>query len=265
LVGEHRLMVVDNGSGDLPPLPSEVIVLRLAENRGYAGGNNAGITAALSAGASHVFLVNSDVELERDCLAQLVTETHRRPAVAAVGPLVLRADAPDRVANYGHTFDPRTARHRELRRGESVSTRRPEVMVVPAISGCAMLLTSSALDRVGLLDSSLFLYFEDLDWCLRARGFGLATLVVGRARVRHVGGASSGAQSPLVTRYSVRNHVEIARRFGRGPFKPLQPALVALYHLAFLLMSRQTTRAHFRALLQGLWAAARGQTGPMSA
>jgi GT2 family glycosyltransferase len=47
-------------------------------------------------------------------------------------------------------------------------------------------------ERVGLFDEDFFLYFEEIDLCLRARQHGVATWYVHESRVRHEGGVATG-------------------------------------------------------------------------
>jgi GT2 family glycosyltransferase len=133
---------------------------------------------------------------------------------------------------------------------------------VDAVSGCAMLVRLRAVELVGLLDECFFLYFEDLDWCLRAHDAGFEVLSVPRARVWHRGGASIGPASARTTLYSVRNHLQLAARRGRWrPGQVIWP-LVICYHLGHLLLdSRTRSTAHFGALARGTWHACRKQMG----
>jgi GT2 family glycosyltransferase len=104
-------------------------------------------------------------------------------------------------------------------------------------------------------------YFEDMDWCLRARRAGFEVLLVPAARVSHVGHGSTGGSSPLWTFYSVRNHLLVASRYARLR-RPILDSLVICFHLAFLMRSRPGHQLkHLGALLTGAWAAWTGQLG----
>jgi GT2 family glycosyltransferase len=256
-----RIVVVDNGSGDLPGLPDvnvPVEVLRLPDNLGYAGGNNAGLRLALSRGADHVFLVNSDVIPAPTCLDQLLVAAQAHPKAGLLGPLVLRERTPWQVESNGQSFNRWTGRHREWDRNARAWALPTRSHAVDAVSGCALLVSRAAVEAAGGLDERFFLYFEDMDWCLRARAAGFETVAVPVARVWHRGSASIGTDSPRTTFYSVRNHAWVARRHAPRIVRPAIGALVMLYHLAFLLTNpRRRSVHHLAALLRAAWAARR--------
>src|SRR5262249_16811752 len=86
---EPDVLAVENGPGPEPILPPGVDLLRLPENRGYAGGMNAGVAVLRARGCDRVLLLNNDATLEPGCLRRLA-EALEDPALAAVGPVVLR-------------------------------------------------------------------------------------------------------------------------------------------------------------------------------
>jgi GT2 family glycosyltransferase len=111
-----------------------------------------------------------------------------------------------------------------------------------------LLARRTAVETIGLLDEALFAYFEDMDWCLRARRAGFDVVVAPRAHVRHVGGASTGPASTLTTYYSVRNHLIVSARYGGRRLMPL----VLGYQLAYLARSpSRRTRGHLVAFARG--------------
>src|SRR6185503_11098116 len=66
----------------------------------------------------------------------------------------------------------------------------------------------------GLLDEEYFFSFEDLDFCLRARRAGFATVLAGDAIAYHEGGGSLAATSPRRLYFAARNHLRLARQAG---------------------------------------------------
>jgi GT2 family glycosyltransferase len=257
---ELRIVLVDNGCGAEPQLPpdADVRLIRLPENRGFAGGHNVAIREALANKADYVLLFNSDAVADSTCLTALLDAAEAAPTAAFLGPLIVRASDVDRLESAGQSFDTRTGRHRELDRGRLAASVNPTPHHVDAVSGCALLARASALRSIGLLDEQLFAYFEDMDWCLRARHAGFSVLVVPEARVEHVGGGSSASASELSTYYSVRNHMLVAERYGG-----VLPKLLAFaYQLAYVARSpERRSTAHLRALAEGAWAALSAHPG----
>jgi hypothetical protein len=190
------VLVVDNGSADgsleriRARFPHQWM-LALPENRGYAGGNNAGIRAALDSGARAVLLLNNDARVARDFLLPLLWALNSDERVAAVSSAVLRADHPELLEvawldlYWGHGI----VRRRGVNAlpGEGYTERR----LVDAAVGCCLLLARPALETIGLLDEGYFAYHEEVDWCFRARRAGFLVYYEPLARIWHQGSRST--------------------------------------------------------------------------
>jgi N-acetylglucosaminyl-diphospho-decaprenol L-rhamnosyltransferase len=157
-------------------------------NIGFAGGVN---QALRRSAAPWVLLLNSDAWPEPDAIDRLIACAERHPRAAAVAPKLLRPDG-----TLEHSTWPfpslRTAAASAWTAGRYVWAHDEERVVDWAV-GAALLLRRAALDEIGPLDDSLFMYAEDLDWCWRAHDAGWETWFTPDAVVRHVGNAS-GAQ-----------------------------------------------------------------------
>lgn len=262
-----RVVLVDNGSGLTPRLPPDrrLEYVCLPENRGFAGGYNAGMRHAFERGADYVLLFNSDAVAARDLVQRLVAAAEAVPSAAFLGPVVMRADAPDQIESAGQGFDTRLGRHVELCRGQRVGQfARTWLRQVDALSGCALLVRRIAAEAIGTLDGDLFAYFEDMEWCLRAREAGYRVLLVPGAKVWHHGQGSTGGTSSMTTYYSVRNHMRVAARYATLiPGACVMP-LVLAYHLAYLARTpERRTPEHLVALARGAWSAWAGEGGPL--
>jgi N-acetylglucosaminyl-diphospho-decaprenol L-rhamnosyltransferase len=171
-------------------------------NRGFTGGNNLVIRAAL---ASHdrpeyVLLLNADTIVHDGALEALVEFMEGNPAAGIAGSQLLSAEgriepSPYRFFNLASELD------RGLRLGvvSTLLSRWSVVVPTPAgacrvdwVSGASMILRSSMLEEIGLLDEGLYTYFDDIDICLRARRAGWETWYVPESRVVHLEGASTG-------------------------------------------------------------------------
>jgi hypothetical protein len=205
-LGNARVLVVDNGSIDgsaaaIRAAFPHVTVLPLPENRGYAGGNNAGIRAALEAGAEGVLLLNNDTEVAADFLSPLLDAMESLPGVAVVSSAIMRMDRPEMsdVAWSEVRFD---RRHVVRLVGTNALPghgfdRRQEVEVAV---GCCLLIRAEALRRTGLFDEEYFAYHEDVDWCLRAHKWGYRILYEPHSRVYHRGSRSTVRPRPALPR-----------------------------------------------------------------
>jgi len=195
-----RVLVVDNASTDGS---REVIVdeypwtelIALPENRRFAGGNNVGIARALAAGADAVMLLNNDVQADPGLYERLLLALEQEPRAGAVAPLIYHAAPSDLIWYAGGACEPALAHtaHRGLRTRDHGQYRAIED--TGYLTGCCLLATREAWERVGMLDERYFIYAEDADWCLRARAAGFRLLFVPTARLWHQVSASSGGGS----------------------------------------------------------------------
>jgi GT2 family glycosyltransferase len=264
-----RVLVVDNGStdGTAEAVAHEfpgVEVVRLERNAGYAGGNNAGIERALAAGARHVVLLNNDTTVDPGFVGALVRAAAEDPSAGALSSLVLFADRPDTIWFAGADFDPRrgyNGRHRGY--GEPAASV-DGVREIGRPCGAAMLLPREALERVGLLDADLFLYCEEAEWALRARGRGYRSLLVPESRVWHRVSASTGGESsPATLDYDLRNVLSVCERYAPlgvvGTWRRRLTVLAA--HVAQAALSSRR-REGLRAVREGWRDFRRGRLGP---
>jgi GT2 family glycosyltransferase len=187
---EVRVLVRDNASSDgtaeaiAAAFPQ--VELDVGErNLGFAGGVN---TILRRSHAPWVLLLNSDAWPEPGALREMVACGQRHPKAAAVTPRLLRPDGSPEVAAWPFPSIRVTARAGR-RSYDPLGAHRTEHRVDWAV-GAALLIRRTALEQVGELDESLFMYGEDLDWCWRAREAGWEIWLAPEAVVRHVGNAS---------------------------------------------------------------------------
>ena len=199
------VIVVDNGSTDgsvesVQARFPEVRIVALPENRGYAGGNNAGTRAALEEGAGAVLLLNNDTEVAPDFLEPLLDVLNTKPSAAAVSSAIMRLEMPDvlQEAYFEIYFGFGIIRRRGVNAlpGEGFD----QVKAVDAAIGCSILVRAVALGEVGLLEESYFAYHEEVDWCWRARKRGWQIYYQPYSRVWHHFSKSTDVRRPGVAR-----------------------------------------------------------------
>jgi N-acetylglucosaminyl-diphospho-decaprenol L-rhamnosyltransferase len=204
---EHtRVIVVDNASGDgsADRIEHEIIarglhaeVLRSPINGGFAAGMNYGINAAHADG---YILLNSDTIMRPDALAQLREAMRSHPDAGVVGPALIDEHG-ETAANCFRDPKPLSELVRAAQTGVLGKLLRSFELVFPTasepvepdwIAFACVLVRREVIERIGALDDGYFMYFEDVDYCRRAREAGFRILYWPAAQVMHFGGASSG-------------------------------------------------------------------------
>lgn len=252
----YEVVVVDNGSTDgseekIRDAYPSVTVLQTGANLGFAGGNNVGIRYAMEQGADYVWLLNNDTVVDREALKALVTEAESGDAVGMVGSKILYHDAPGRIWFAGGEVNTRTGRTRHAGMNEVDSIRWNAPRDVDYASGCSMLVSRGIVEDIGLMDEIFFMYFEDLDWCARARNSGWRIRYQPKSQVWHKVSQSSRFRSSNMRYQFSRSSIFYARKHG-------SPSLLALGGQVFL---RQVVSGLVRgdpksaiAAVRGAWA-----------
>jgi GT2 family glycosyltransferase len=209
--------MVDRIGATMPD--GNLILLRNRENLGFAGGNNAGLKFALARGDfDYAWLLNNDTVVEPSSLTHLVKKMQSSRSVGICGSTLLYDHDPERGVQ-GAVYNRWFARTRLYRSGARVHAPIDEDALARKIDyvvGASMLVPKAFLEEIGLMSDEYFLYFEELDWLIRAQpnyGFAHAS----RSIVRHKGGATTGAspvtKSLIGEYYGTRSRILFTRKF----------------------------------------------------
>jgi GT2 family glycosyltransferase len=177
----------------------EVSLLRLPENRGFAGNVNAGLRAARG---QVLALLNNDAEAEPAWLAELVAGLTAAPDVGSCASKILERRDRATIASAGDLLS-RSGLAAQRANGQPDDGRFDADHEVFAASGGAAIYRRAMLEDVGLLDEGYFMYLEDVDLGLRARLRGWGCRYVPTARVYHRVSATGGGT--LASFYVARN------------------------------------------------------------
>ena len=191
------------------------------ENTGYSGGNNVGIRRALERGADYVLILNPDSGVPKDLLNKLLEKIESNEKIGIIAPVTDEGSSfQDKQKVYGGKIEWLKP---ELRHIENpmLSNYLPDDMYIP---GNAILIKKEVFDRTNLFDERYFLYFEDADFCIRARQSGFKLVIVNDVMVQHkVSSTTSKLGSAKILRYHYRNAHLFNIRFSPPIYKILLP------------------------------------------
>lgn len=182
----YRLICVDNGSSDgtveyLRTL-HDVTVICNGENLGYVRGNNVGLAQAED--GSDVVLLNNDLLLEQaDWLDRLRATAHSDPGIGIVGCRLV--DQRGRLLHAGTYMPVDTLWGQQIGGLEQDINQFPGVREVEGVVFACVYLKRDLIDALGPLDTAFFSYFEDTDYCLRARAAGFKVVCDGGVTLTH--------------------------------------------------------------------------------
>lgn len=226
LKADYHTIVVDNASTDrsaevVETKFSEVTLVKNATNLGFAEGNNVGIRLALQKGFEAVMLLNNDTKVDPGLVGQLL---------AANTPL-----ASPKIYFYPG-FEFHHARYKDTDRGKVIwyaggsidwdnvwgvhrgvdevdRGQYDQADELEFATGCCLLIRREAFDQIGLFDPRYFLYYEDLDFCVRARRAGLTIRYTPSAILWHKNAQSSASGGSLHQYYFTRNRLLFGMRY----------------------------------------------------
>lgn len=203
-ISNFHVLVVDQNSSDGSQVQiaerfPEVKVLANHENSGFARGMNLGIRFALDRQAETILLLNNDT-IAAPAMLELLLK-HASSDHGIVAPAIFYADAPDTIWSTGGGIQPL------LLEMTGDHGRNQQLPMQPVerdfLSGCAMLVRRAVFERVGIFDERFFMYYEDLDFCLRVRQAGYKLLLVPSAHLWHKVSQSSGGSNSPNERYQM--------------------------------------------------------------
>jgi len=215
-----REMTREQSESDDSNHDERLVLIQTGANLGFAGGCNVGLRYALRDGHSRFFwLLNNDTVVEPDALATLVAFVQQRPGLGICGSLNLSYYNPNLVQTEGgKLYSPWTGRVRKTP-SRTVSQLKPgNTSRIDFVNGASMLVSRAFLEKIGLMEESYFLYFEELDWARRAKGrFSLGYCA--QSVIYHKEGGSIGSntnrseRSILSDKYLSHSRVLFTKRF----------------------------------------------------
>ena len=179
-----------------------VLVGEAKKNLGYAGGINAWLVPLiLTADWTGCWFLNPDTRVAPDALARLIRHAARRN-LGMVGSRIMATPAATHVSTKGLHWRKTIAKTKAIGQNTSAcaeSDSKAIEALLDAPSGASCYLTRSCAEALAPLDERYFLYFEDLDWGIRAKRAGYRLGYAHDSVVYHVGGTSTGGDLNIST------------------------------------------------------------------
>jgi GT2 family glycosyltransferase len=256
----YTVLVIDNNSSDgtyeaIQAKFPEVMLLKCAQNLGFAEGNNIGLQYAYAMGYNYALLLNNDTEVAPDFLEPLVQAMESDPSCGAVGPMIFYHSQPNVIWSVGGIAN-RNLGKTEMRGLDQVNNGQfDEPAEVDFVTGCALLIRVSVLPAIGLIDPRFGMYFEETEWCARIRSAGYAILVVPESKIWHKISPGQQSLSLRVTYYMTRNRLLYLKLTNAPPSAWLHAALLQDWRtwLSWNLRSRWKDRREVQKAIPMAW------------
>ena len=279
---EYDIICVDNASTDdslsqLKTNHASIIILTCDQNTGFTGGNNKGMQYALEHEYAYTLLLNNDVAVESDFLEPLVQALDANENMGAVQPLIYFHHDRTLIWNAGSRYNKwlgvaktigynkEDAQHtyRYQNQGDTKATQ--PIQNIAWITGCAFMVKTDVLKKVGLLYEPFFIYYEDVDLSFRIKNAGYDLGYTPASVIYHIAGMShkstkktaEGYISPKVHYLNARNHIWLLKKYTNLLHAPTVILYQSIYYLSvtgyFIVRGRwQKIKALYKGIGEGL-------------
>lgn len=210
-----KIILVDNGSDkkciDIleTNIDNDVVFIKNNKNIGYAAGNNVGISYAIANGAQYIAIVNNDVILNENTFQGCIERLHDS-RVGIVGPAILEFGS-NYIQSCGAMVNKYTVQSTLINRG-NVYKKSDSTISCDYIGGACLVFKPSLVTIIGYLPEIYFLFWEETEWCLKAKKAGLSVECVLSGNVEHKGSATIKQVSGISNYYMERNRIIFMKR-----------------------------------------------------
>ncbi len=296
---DYDIICVDNASTDeslhqLRANHTQIIFLTHDQNTGFTGGNNTGMQYAMQQGYTYTLLLNNDVAVESNFLEPLVQALDENENIGAVQPLIYFHHDRTLIWNAGTRFNKwlgiaqtigynkKDEEHKYRYQKQDVENRKDEtyeyqtgsniksttsqlIRKIAWVTGCAFMVRTEVLKKVGLLYDPFFIYYEDVDLSFRIKNTGYDLGYVPASVIYHIAGMShkatkktaEGYVSPKVHYLNARNHIWLLKKYTSPLHAPSVILYQSLYYISvtayFILRGRwQKIKALYKGIVEGI-------------
>ncbi len=263
-------VVVDNGSTDdsqekLSSYKLSNMRYKFIEtnvNLGYAGGNNFGLRYSFKKEFDYTILLNNDVILPKDILIKLIDIAEKDPKIGLLAPKMYFAKGYEfhkdrykkedlgKVIWYAGGFidwENVYSDHRGVDEVDRGQYDREEI--IDAANGACLLIRNEVIGDIGYLRDKYFMYWEDADYCMRAKKAGWKVVYTPKTELWHKVAQSSGIGSNLNDYFLTRNRLDFGLRYA-----PLKTKISLIKEsLRFLVCGRPWQKIGVRDYYLGKW------------
>lgn len=190
---DYTVYLVDNASkapisdSELKKFNVHIKYIKSGKNLGFAGGNNLAVSGIKLGDFDYVFLLNNDTVLLDDSVDRLVKKIEITPNI--IGGIVnYYYDNPEEMWQAGSDTVAKKIKSKERKDFDVLSE---DMIFVDSIPGSSMMIPRKIIEEIGLFDERYFAYYEEVDFCERAKESGYQVAFLPNTRLLHKVGRAS--------------------------------------------------------------------------
>ncbi len=191
---------------------AKITLIKNDKNYGFAIGNNIGIEHAINTlNSEYILLLNNDTVVDKDFLTELVNVAKTNENIGFVGPKVyIYNDKNTLQVAGGAVVDLKYGEVDEIAYHQFDDGNFDHYIEPDYIGGTCILCKKEVIEKIGMLDPTYFMYWEDADWCFRGHKFGYKSVYAFKSMIWHKYGASS--ETPFKIYYFTRNRLYFMKK-----------------------------------------------------
>lgn len=186
-------------------------------NVGFASAVNQGIEIALFQNPKYILLLNNDTIVHDNFIEDLLKCLKLEKNIGIIAPVIQFKKDNTSWFDLGGRVNRLLGRTTHKNVSEVTSKK---LLIVDYVSGCCMLIRARIINEVGFFDSNFFLYYEDVDFCLRAKKTGWKVGVCPDARIEHVLSSSVGKNSNVAFYHQTKSALLFGKKWASSFFYP---------------------------------------------
>lgn len=156
-----------------------LVIIKNEKNFGFAEGNNIGIRFAFrSLNPDCILLLNNDTVIHPDCISDLVKLLYSDQKIGIAGALPHKYSVPEEPESLFMIYNPKRGNFKPI-------IVDSDLIIVDCVAGCSLIAKKEVFSTIGLLYSPFFLYYEEIDFCLRAKTNGFIVITKTEPKVWH--------------------------------------------------------------------------------
>ncbi len=206
-------IVIDNGSTNdsvqaISSAFPQITLICNNENLGFAGGNNVGIKYAIANKCDYIYLLNNDTVVAPNLLNIFLEHMNALNRPAILGSKVYLFEDQTKFDHLGGIWNEEKAQF-DLLHARSIDDgiKFEKPIAVDYVCGCSLFAPTLAFQKIGLLEEKYFLFWEESDFCFRAKKNGYCVFVSPQAKIWHKVSASFIGGKPHTTYFWWRNRL----------------------------------------------------------
>ena len=227
-----EIFLVDNASksdaNSIKERYPEIILMKSPTNVGFTGGNNVAMKIATG---DYIMLLNNDTVVSPGFIEPMLDTFAKHPDAGIVTPKII-FEFSDNLIQYAGTneINPYTCRGETRGYKHKNDGTFDKEYKTHLCHGACMMISRACMDKIGILDDTFFIYYEEYDYCYRAKKAGFEIYYNGLSSILHKQSVTSGVDSPFKSYYMTKNRIYFSRKHFSGLVK--LSALAYIYALA---------------------------------